>query len=209
MGPAKGARRSAANPIPPIGVAPARSIGLLACLLLLGLSACAGWRGDPGGTAAGSNSGSAPVDFRNLPTAPAGSIGLALASLEAAESQTGTLRISLRVNEAAQLYQLSCRITYNPQAVAPRAVQRGVLVDSRAVFFAPLEAAAAEAYLPLAFSYHPGEAIPAASGELASLEFDVLDAGLAPGIAVLTEEQYLIARNSLGQPLAVKLEVAQ
>lgn len=181
---------------------------LAGLVLLLALSACASLRGAAGQSEAGSNSGSAPVDFRNLPTTPAGSIGLSLAALETTETPAASLRVSLRVSEAAQLYQLSCRLAYNPQALAPRQVLRGALIDSRAVFFAPLEAGASKAYLPLAFSYHPGEAIPAASGELASFEFEVLDAGADPGLALLTDEEYLLARNSLGQPLTVKLEVA-
>lgn len=185
---------------------------LLCALLLAALGSCAGGsKGSASGPQAGdgSNAGFTHVDMNNLPQEPAGEINLGLAALipVSAQAAPDKVKYSLTVSDATQLYQLSCRIAFDPLALRPVHAERGSLVDSRAVFFAPLDRPQSAGYVPLAFTYHSGEAMPAASGEIAALEFEVLDPGRAPGIRLLTDPQYLIARNSLGQPLTVNLEV--
>lgn len=177
------------------------SLLIAAALLLALLSSCGG------GGRAGSTSGNNPGGNNSgqNPTAPADAgraVTLALSSAPASEGQLG---VTLRASGAADLYQMSLRLAYDPRAVRPLDLQRGALIDERAVFFSGVDqpAARAAAYVPVAFTYHPGEAIPAASGELLRLRFEVLDSGRDPGLKLITASDYLIARDRGGADLQV------
>jgi Cohesin domain len=172
-------------------------LGLALCLVA---SACS--RGQETRSAPGP-SASLPSDMLGDAGVPVGRIGLGLRAQP--DSRPGADRIvaTLSVSNAALLYQLSCRVTYDPLAVKPVVASRGELVGDGAAFFAPL--AAAPDYVPLAFTYHPGESIPAERGALARIEFEVLDAARKSGIAVVSDPQYIIARTSLNQTLSAEL----
>lgn len=117
-----------------------------------------------------------------------------------------TVRVLVSADDAAELYQLSCRLTYDPVAVRPLTTTPGSLVDQRALFFTSDRP---EAYVPVAFTYHPGEAIPAASGTLAVCEFELLDAGSGPAFDLIQDPEFLIAADSLGRKLSLTVEVVQ
>ena len=114
------------------------------------------------------------------------------------------LTVTLHAADCASLHQLACRIAYNPRALRFNTASRSELVDSRAVFFST---AKGEGYVPVAFTYHPGEAIPAASGAVATLTFDVLDPAADTGIVLIDDEQFLIARDGARRSLHVRLGV--
>lgn len=169
--------------------------------LLLCLSACALGGAAPPDT--GGSGVSLPPGLLGSPQQPAGSIGLRLDVQPDSTSQGTRFAATLSVSDAALLYQLSCRVAYDRLALRPVLAERGGLVDGRAVFFAPLDTA--PDYVPLAFTYHPGESIPAAEGSLARIEFEVLDASRDPGLRLISDPQYLVARTALNQPLTVEL----
>jgi len=128
-----------------------------------------------------------------------------LALRVAAEPAANSLQtVELRVGDAAKLYQLACRIAYSSSAVEPLNVARGTLADDRAAFFSTTTASG---YVPVAFSYHPGEAIPSPAGSVAVIEFRVIDATTDPAYRVIEDDEFLLARDSSGQPLAVALGV--
>lgn len=155
-----------------------------------------------GGEESGGPAASLPPGLTGSPQQPAGSLALSLAQT-APQSPGERLAALVEVSQAGLLYQLSFRLSYDPLAVRPVRAERGALVDSRAVFFAPLDAA--PDYVPLAFTYHPGEAIPAADGSVARLDFEVLDGSRDPALRLVADPDYLVARTALNQPLSVEL----
>lgn len=171
--------------------------------MLLLMASCS--RGGAG-EAAGGPAATLPPGLIGNPQQPAGSVALRLTQT-APQGPGDRLTAQVEASQASLLYQLSCRLAYDPLAVKPVLAERGGLVDSRAIFFAPL--AAAPGYVPLAFTYHPGEAIPAPGGSVARIEFEVLDASREPGLHLLADPAYLLARTALNQPLRVELGVAR
>jgi hypothetical protein len=125
-------------------------------------------------------------------------------------SDAGTLTASISLTGAGRLHQLSCRVSYDPAAVRPVAATRGSLVDPRAVFFSAPDAQPAldRACVPVAFTYHPGEGIPADSGTVAQLTFAVLDAARDPQLRLIDDPQYLIARDAQRAPVEITPQVA-
>lgn len=175
----------------------------LALLLLLALSACGGGGGK---TTPAGNQGDGTGQPAGSPAAR--SISLSLSNTT---PSAGLLDSRLMVSGADTLHQLSARVAYDPRAVRPLEVQRGGLVDSRAIFFSGENKAAARAaaYVPVAFTYHAGELIPGASGSIAELRFEVLDPALDPGIRLIQSEEFLLAYDRDKQPLKVEVEVAR
>ena len=170
---------------------PAKFSHVLSCVLLtvllLALMACSG--------------GSRILQESDRDSGPTVRIALRANALDESRVQ-----VVLEAADAADLYQLSCRLGFSPEAVRPISVYRGSLVDERAVFFTsdiPV------AYVPVAFTYHPGEVIPAASGTLAVCEFELLDPGGDPNFGLITDDMFLIANDSLGRRLATAVEVGQ
>ncbi len=169
---------------------------LAAALLLALLSSCGG-------------DGRAGTTSGNQSEVPAGqqpgkgrSISLALS---ASTQSDGLLRATLKVSGADTLHQMSLRLAYDPRAVRPVEVERGALVDQRAVFFSAADrpAAQAGAYVPVAFTYHQGEQIPSGNGELLSARFEVLESGRDPGLQLITSPDFLIARDRSGADMQV------
>jgi hypothetical protein len=154
---------------------------LAAALCVLLLSGC-------GGTLSGPKRGTARV-------------ALELETLAAAEQLTVTLSAS----DASELHQLACRVAYNPDALRFTGAERGTLVDSRAVFFTTAKGAG---YVPVAFTYHTGETIPASSGCIATLRFDVLDASADTGVALVQDAEFLVARDALKRSIDVRVSGA-
>ena len=113
--------------------------------------------------------------------------------------------VTLHAANASDLHQLSCRIAYNPQALRFLEAERGGLVDSRALFFTT---AKGREYVPVAFTYHAGEAIPGGSGEIAQLHFEVLDTRADPGLRLITASEVLVARDALRRDIPVRVEGA-
>jgi len=152
--------------------------------------------------ACGGGSSVAPQSAVQPPTAQPD-----LALRVAAEPAANSLQaVELRASDVGELYQLSCRIAFNPAAVEPLQCNRGALVDDRAAFFSTT---AASGFVPVAFTYHAGEAIATPAGSLAAIEFRIIDDSIDPGYHLIDDEEYLIARNSAGQALTVALEVGQ
>ncbi|MCC7479305.1 hypothetical protein IT575_12735 [bacterium] len=172
-----------------------RLLILFAALMLLALLAACGGGGKaaPAGSS-GQNAGQSDSSGR----------GVSLALSTATEGD-GMLRLSISASGATSLHQMSLRLAYDPRAVRPVDVERGALIDERAVFFsAPDKPAAREAaYVPVAFTYHPGEVIPGSSGELLSMRFEVLDSGRDPGLQLIRDEKFLLARDRSGEDLQV------
>jgi hypothetical protein len=112
------------------------------------------------------------------------------------------LQVTLSAANAQQLHQLACRIAYDPQALRFAEARRGALVTSSAVFFSTTKG---EGYVPVAFTYHPGEQLPQSSGSVATLTFDVLDADSDTGLRVVHDEDYLIARDAVRRSIAVTI----
>jgi hypothetical protein len=167
----------------------------LACVclsLFVALASCGGGSKSPATQNPGDNSG------------PADGLRLSLASTDSGS----TISTSVKLEGAANLHQMSLRLAYDPLAVRPVSVQRGALVDNRAVFFSAFDKPAAQAagLVPIAFTYHPGELIPGDSGSLASIDFEVLDAGRSPALRVIPDNEFLLARDRQGGAVAVKLE---
>ena len=100
--------------------------------------------------------------------------------------------VTLHAANAGDLHQLSCRIAYNPLALRFVDSARGELVDSRAVFFTTAKGAG---YVPVTFTYHSDEKIPAGSGSVATLHFQVIDTAADTGLRILQDEDMLIARD--------------
>ena len=125
-------------------------------------------------------------------------------SLKTEQTATGET-VTLSAANAAELHQLSCRIAYNPQALRFVDVSQGTLVDSRAVFFST---AKGEGYVPVAFTYHAGEDIPQGSGDIAQLHFEVIDPNADKGLAIVSDNELLIARDALRNSIPVKLQGA-
>lgn len=166
------------------------------CMLLtLGLGLTIWLIACGGGSSVTPQSGASP-----LPQIP--DIKLSLATTPGGSNVT----VALQAASCEELYQLSCRVSYDPDVVTPLEVERGGLVDERAAFFTTAEAAG---YVPVAFTYHPGEAIPAAAGAVAVLEFRVIDAGGDPGFGLIADEDFLIANDKTGRRLSVEAEVAK
>lgn len=161
--------------------------GIAAAALSLALLACGGGSSTP-----------------ELPVQKDG--GAVQLSVHSESLDDSTVRVLVSADDAAELYQLSCRLTFDPAVVRPVTTTRGTLVDQRAVFFTSDQP---EAYVPVAFTYHPGEAIPAASGTIARLEFSVIDPAGNPGFGLVTDEEFLIANDSAGRRLSAAAEVAQ
>lgn len=153
-----------------------RMLAALLCALLLG--ACGGGGKGGGGQMA--------------PARLALSLGV--------EQSAQMVTVSLDAGGATGLHQLSCRVTYNPAALRYVDAQRGTLVDSRAVFFTTAKGGG---YVPVAFTYHPGEQIPAARGSVATLTFEVLDPGGDFGVSLIDDSELLIARDALKRDIAV------
>jgi hypothetical protein len=149
--------------------------GAMALALLL--CGCAGLKGGGGGKAVAQ-------------------VGLSLA----AETRGATVAATLSASNATGLHQLACRVSYDPLAVRPAGAERGALVDGRAAFFSTTKA---EGYVPVAFTYHPGEALPAGSGSVATLQFDVLDPSRDPDLTLIRDPEFLIARDALRRDIPV------
>ncbi len=161
--------------------------GIAVAVLSLALLACGG-----GSTASG-------------PAAPSASNAIRL-SLHAESLKDSTVRVLIQANDAAELYQLSCRLIYDPVAVRALAATPGSLVDQRAVFFT---SDWPDGYVPVAFTYHPGETIPAASGTIATCEFELLGSSEQPAFDLLRDPEYLLAADARGAALPVSVEAAQ
>jgi hypothetical protein len=129
-------------------------------------------------------------------------VSLALKVEQTASGET----VSIHAGNSSDLHQLSCRIAYNPRALRFVDAERGDLVNSHAVFFITSKG---EAYVPVAFTYHPGEVIPGASGDIAQLHFEVIDASADHGLHIVGDSGVLIARDAQRQDLPVKLEAAR
>jgi predicted small secreted protein len=125
-------------------------------------------------------------------------------SLQNDQTPTGQT-VSLQAANADNLHQLSCRIAYNPEALRFVDAARGELVDSRALFFTTSKG---EAYVPVAFTYHAGEKIPAGTGAIAQLRFEVLNAGADPGLRVVTDDELLVARDASRRTIPVRVQGA-
>ena len=116
----------------------------------------------------------------------------------------GQWEVAVRAADATELYQAACRVAYNPAALQPVAARRGSLVDGRAAFFVKLDCAG---YVPCAFTYHPGESAPAGEGEIVVLAFRIVDPRGDPGLALVSDPLFLVARDAGGANLS--LEAAQ
>jgi hypothetical protein len=111
--------------------------------------------------------------------------------------------VTLHAANTSDLHQLSCRIAYNPLALRFVDAQRGELVDTRALFFTTSKG---ETYVPVAFTYHAGEAIPDGYGDVAELHFEVLDANADPQLAIIEDEDLLLARDWHKHDVPVRVE---
>ncbi|MBN2081436.1 hypothetical protein JW859_04420 [bacterium] len=125
-------------------------------------------------------------------------------SLTATPLDANRIVVSLTAADADELYQLSCRVTYDPAVVQPVSAVTGVLVDERAAVFTSTQPAD---YVPCAFTYHPGESMPAAQGELFSVEFTLADPAATPQFGLVTDAEFLIANDNTGRRLAASVEV--
>jgi len=109
--------------------------------------------------------------------------------------------VAVRAADATELYQAACRVAYNPAALQPVAARRGSLVDGRAAFFVKLDCAG---YVPCAFTYHLGEGTPAGEGEIVRLAFRIVDPRGDPGLALVSDPLFLIARDASGVNLSLE-----
>ncbi|MDQ3024627.1 MAG: cohesin domain-containing protein [bacterium] len=140
---------------------------------------------------------------------------LSACSMGAGTPQKGTARVALNLTtetgsqlatvtlnaaNAAELHQLACRVEYNPQVLRFTGAQRGELVTASAVFFSTDKGAG---YVPVAFTYHAGEKTPTNSGSVATLSFEVLDSNADTGVRLVSDEDYLIARDSIKRSIPV------
>jgi len=137
----------------------------------------------------------------DTPKAPAFNLELTQAPVA-----NGIVTARLAVTDATELYQLSARISYDPAQLHPVDSRRGGLVNEDATFFTTLKAGG---YVPVAFTYHEGQPLPGASGNLAVIEFAVLDAAAAPQLGIVTDPEFLIARSASGADLEIGLGVAR
>lgn len=160
----------------------------LTVVLFLGLIACGGGGSTPPDTAAPART---PAFQLNLGTDP---------------TVAGRLTARLSVSDAAELYQLSCRVAYDPAVLRPVECRRAALVTTDATFFTTLTAGS---YIPVAFTNHAGVPLPAAAGVLAELEFEIIDPLATPRLSLVTDSEYLIARDSTGADLGIGLGVSQ
>ena len=118
----------------------------------------------------------------------------------------GRLTAGLAVTGAEELYQLSCRLAYDPAVLRPVDSRRAALVTGDATFFSTLKA---DGYVPVAFTNHDGTPLPAAAGTLAEVEFEVIDPLSPVELSLITDPDYLIARDNTGTDLVIDLGVAQ
>jgi hypothetical protein len=170
-------------------------LGALGLALLAGLNACGGSGAKAPATGSGP-AGQALADGRTVSV-----------TLNSTASSAASLSVSLQLSGAERLHQMSLRLAYDPRALRPVAATRGGLVDERAVFFSAFDrpTALAGAYVPIAFTFHPGELIAAGSGGLATIDFEVLDASRDTGLSVIQSPDFLIARSRLNEELRVSL----
>jgi hypothetical protein len=124
--------------------------------------------------------------------------------LDIAADTPQRLSVTLRAKDAHRLHQLSCRLQYDPAAVRLLEVRPGGLPPDDAVFFSSDRLPGVAA---LAFTCRPEQPLDSSSGKIAVLQFEVLDSTIDPGIALLRDPEYLIARDSLRRDLDVFLEV--
>ena len=163
---------------------------LSALIMLLVLCSCGG-----GGGGSQSTSG-------NPAGEDSGSLNL---TLRATDSVDGTLSVELLADNAAGLYQLSSRLTYNPAAVRPLGpAVAGNLISPDAVFYSNDRQAS---FVPVAFTNRNSVAISQPGGRLFSLQFEVLDSSADPQFNINRDAEYLIARDNAAGNLALQIEV--
>ncbi|MCB1216183.1 hypothetical protein KDL44_02250 [bacterium] len=161
----------------------------LALLAMLALCACGA-----GGSSRSEQSGKPE-------SSPAG-VKLTLSSAEQAD---GLIHVELAAGNAAALYQLSSRLTFNPEAVRPRGPARpGNLPAADAIFYSNDRQ---PDFVPVAFSNRRGEALGQHSGVLYQLEFEVLNPQADPRFNLISDADYLIARDNAAQDIKIELEV--
>lgn len=161
----------------------------LALLVLLALCACGG-----GGNSRSEQSGK-----------PEGNTAGVKLTLSSAEQADGSIHVELAAANAAALYQLSSRLTFNPEAVRPLGPARpGNLPAADAIFYSNDRQ---PDFVPVAFSNRRGEALGQNTGVLYQLEFQVLDAQADPGFNLISDAEFLIGRDNAAQDIALELEV--
>lgn len=173
-----------------------RYVSLMIVLFVLSLIACGGGR-----------KGLVPNERSpGLDSAPHGGDGQRILSLDLTveEAAEAGERVTLTAKSAGELYQMSFRLGFNPEAVRPLAVERGELVDDRAVFFTTMSP---DEFVPVAFTYHPGEEIPSDEGVLVVFEFEVVDSDKPPEYSLVKDPEFLIANDRNGRALEIELEV--
>ena len=157
-------------------------------LLALALVACKGSAGIPGG-----------LELPGIDT-----MQLSLQISETAPD--GKLRVEVQARSAQGIFQLSTRIEFDPLAVKPLSIERGGLVGQQAVFFTLDNQAG---FIPLAFTYHQGDSLPAGEGTIAEIVFEVLDSSRPASLRFNSNDEYLIARDAGGSNLPVQLVVVE
>lgn len=112
--------------------------------------------------------------------------------------------VSLKLELAEEMYQMSGRLVFDRNFVQPVRVTRGAVPDS-AVFFAKLDH---PDFVPFAFTQTDGaRGIPAGKGEMLTVRFKIIaDPKGAPRVRLLNDAQYLHLRNSKRERLAFDLE---
>ncbi|MCB1187975.1 hypothetical protein KDL29_12475 [bacterium] len=126
-------------------------------------------------------------------------------SLNSVSQPNGTIHVELSATNAASLYQLSSRLSFDSAAVRPLGpAVPGNLPAQDAIFYSNDRQSG---YIPVAFTNTKAAAVGQQSGILYSVEFEVLDAGLDPRFALVTDPQYLIARDNSASDIKLSVEV--
>ena len=128
-------------------------------------------------------------------------------TLRSAEQAPGTLSVELLAENAAGLYQLSSRLSFNPAAVRPSGPARpGNLISANAIFYSNDRQ---ESFVPVAFTNRSAAAISQASGQIFIIEFDVTDPAADPAFNLVRDSEFLIARDNAARDIELQLEVQQ
>lgn len=163
---------------------------ILAIILLLLSAACGG-----GGNSEKSDGDSLAADQRLV------------LSLTSTNNAAGGITVDLAASNAAGLYQLSSRLTFNPDAVRPLApAEPGSLPAADAIFYSNDRQTG---YLPVAFSNRQAQAIGVDSGTIFTARFEVLDPAADPGFGLVRDPQFLIARDNAAQDIELTVEVSR
>ncbi len=126
-------------------------------------------------------------------------------NLRSSQSIEGNYQVELLAVEAASLYQLSTRLTYNASAVRPLGpAQSGNLPAADAIFYSNDRQSG---YIPVAFTNRQAQSVSQSSGVVFRVSFAVIDPSLDPGFDLLRSAEYLIARDNTAQDIDLEIEV--